>query len=204
MMYGNVKPMSQSLEFSGIVGGVINVPIVDPENHAFVVAEDSSETRIARIILGSSVIVEFNNVGIRRVPNSLRQGGQGSREMRELEEGREIEKGENEAFLPGRGGGGVQELGYGNKFAQGFLDEVKNLFFLVSQVFEDSRIPFFPESPTHYAWEKVPCQINEELGREGGVLEVKGDEDGGGITIRGLEDKGKPIPNDGGKLILVE
>lgn len=89
-MYGNVKPVSQSLEFSGIVGGVINVPIVDPENHAFVVAEDSSETRIARIILGSSVIVEFNNVGIRRVPNSLRQGGQGSRGMRELEEGREI------------------------------------------------------------------------------------------------------------------
>lgn len=56
-MSGNVDPMCKSLKFSCIVGGVAKVPIVDPENFSFMVTEDSSKSRIAKIFFRSTVIV---------------------------------------------------------------------------------------------------------------------------------------------------
>ena len=90
----------------------------------------------------------------------LQRGSGGNRGVREKEEGREVEKGKNMAVLPGRGGGGVRELGYGNIFVQCFFDEVKKMFFLVREAFEDARIPFFPESLENDNREKVPRQFD--------------------------------------------
>ena len=77
------------------------------------------------------------------------------------------------------------------------------MLFSFFQVFEDTRIPFFPKGPTYDARKKVPGQVDERLGGEGGSPEVEVDEDAGGIVIRGFEDKRNPIPNVGGELAFV-